>query len=131
MITSLSKHQLIKMYLDDSLYNWLLKNKVLKKGDRFTYASVMGVTIADLKTHFEEFGYPGLSIPRKSIPTEPSGGEGETLWTLKDGFYTIWSVERGVPFVEFATQSKEEFETFWKKGVLWRYEMQLNYLWKI
>jgi hypothetical protein len=88
MITSLSKHQLIKMYLDNSLYSWLLKNQLLKKGDSFKYGNIMGVTIADLKIYFEEFGYPGLTIPRKVIPTEPDGDEGETLWTLKNGVYT-------------------------------------------
>lgn len=119
------------MYLNNSLYNWLLKNKLLKKGDGFKYASVMDVTIADLKTYFEEFGYPGLTIPRKSIPTEPDGDEGETLWTLKGGVYTIWFVERGIPSPEFTTHSREEFEIFWKKGLLEAYEVKLNYLWEV
>jgi hypothetical protein len=131
MINSLSKHQLIKMYLDNSLCSWLLKNQLLKKGDSFKYGNIMDVTIADLKTYFEEFGYPGLAIPRKSIPTEPDGDEGETLWTLKNGVYTVWFIERGVPFSQFTTQSREEFETFWKKGLLEAYEVKLNYLWEI
>jgi hypothetical protein len=131
MTTSLSKNDLIKMYLNDSLYSWLLKNQLLKKGDSFKYGNIMDVTIDDLKIYFEEFGYPGLAISRKSIPTEPDGDEGETLWTLKNGVYTVWFVERGVPFTQFTTQSREEFEFFWKKGLLEAYEVKLNYLWEI
>lgn len=128
MINEISKNELIKKFVDNSLTQFLLSKGYVKKGDNHRWGELLGITIDDIKTYFEDNEYPGLlkgcyDKPRRS----PIGAhEGDTLWTFDEGTYTVWYVERGFPTPEFVSQSKNEFEKYWKKSTLQLYEMNLS-----
>ena len=128
MLSAIPKHDLIKKYLDGSLYIFLLKQGYIKKGDTFTYGELLNVTVEDFHHHFEVFGYPGLKIGRHDKPrNSPNvGRETETQWTFDEDTYTVWYTDRGIPTPEFSTKSKEEFEEYWKKIVLEEFYFKLS-----
>lgn len=125
------KDQLIEMLVNKSLFGFLMKKKFIKKGDLICYGKMLQITGEDLYIYFEKHGYPGLNIPRKRVSTSPEGGEADTVWTFNEGRYTIWYIERNTPFEEFSTDSKEDFEAWWKKHALESWEFTLNHEWKL
>src|SRR6187551_1832030 len=104
------KDQLIDMLVNKTLFSFLMKKNFIKKGDVICYGKMLGISSADLRAYFEQHGYPGLVIPRQLRPTSPEGGEGDTVWTFKDGVYTVWYFERGEAVEDFSTDSKATFE---------------------
>ncbi len=127
----LPKDQLIKMLVDKTLFGFLMKKNIIRKGDLICYGRLLNITGADLQGYFDQHGYPGLAIPRKMVRTSPEGSEGDTVWTCKDGLYTVWTIERNTPFEEYSTESRSDFETWWKKHELGLWERTLNNEWTL
>lgn len=128
---SASKDQLISMLVNKTLFSFLMKKNIIKKGDLVCYGKLLGISVIDLRTYFEQHGYPGLVVPRKMRPASPEGGEGDTVWTFKNNVYTVWYFERGEAVEDFATDSKETFEAWWKEHSLGVWEYHLNHEWRL
>jgi len=107
-----TKDQLIELFVNDKLFGFLMK-----KGDLICYGKMLGISLEDLRVYFEQHGYPGLNVPRNPRRTTPEGGEGDTVWIMKDGVYTVWYIERNTPVQEFSTDSKPTFEAWWKEHI--------------
>jgi hypothetical protein len=129
MTPETSKHELIKMFVDNTLFNFLLKKNVIKKGDTICYGHMLSISVEDLRTYFEQYGYPGLDIPRHQIKKSPQGGEGDSEWTLEKGVYKVWYTERNTPTCVFTTDSKEAFKAYWIKENFYHWEYRLNEVW--
>jgi hypothetical protein len=127
---STTKDELIEMLVNKTLFSFLIKKNLIKKGDLVCYGKMLDISMNDVRAYFENRGYPGLNIPRKEIPTNPDGSEGDTVWTFKDGEYAVWYIERNTPGKEFSTTSKEDFETWWKEHIMGVWEYELNNEWK-
>lgn len=112
MNLNVSKDQLIKMLVDKTLFNFLMKKNFIRKGDLICYGKMLDINVEDLCAYFEKNGYPGLNKPRHEVKTKPEGGEGDTIWTKEDSVYTVWFIERNIPEPEFSTESKEAFESW-------------------
>jgi len=131
MILNTTKHQLIEMLVNKTLFSFLMKKNIIKKGDVVCYGKILDITADDLRVYFEQHGYPGLTIPRKLRPTTPEGSEGDTVWTFKEGMYTVWSFERNEAVEDFSTESKETFEAWWKEHSMGVWTYKLNDEWKL
>jgi hypothetical protein len=127
---STTKDQLIKMFVNNTLFSFLMKQNRIKKGDLVCYGKMLDITLDDVRAYFENNGYPGLNIPHKTRPTSSDGSEGDTVWTFKDGVYAVWYIERNIPVEEFSTTSKEDFEGWWKEHIMGVWEYKLNNEWK-
>ena len=129
MTLHVTKAELVEMFVKGSLFTFLMKQKVIKKGDSVCYASLTGITMDDFHTYCREHGYPGLDIPRNQIRISPQGEEGQTEWTLEDGVYKVWYSERHTSTCVFATTSKEEFRSHWLKEIEETWSYRLNRDW--
>jgi len=63
MIGEIPKDQLIEMFVNKTLFNFLPKKQAIKKGDTICYGKMLGITAADLRSYFAGHGLPGLDIP--------------------------------------------------------------------
>ena len=117
--TGKTKEQLIGMFMKGTLYDFLLKKRILKEGEGGSYAKILDLSDDDLRSFFDIKGYPGL---RESPPWEEWG----YAWTFEEGYYRILFIERGLPTTRLYTASKEEFEAWWKKHTLEIYSAKLH-----
>jgi len=124
-----SKDQLLEMLVIKTLFNFLLKKNIIKKGDIICYGKMLGITVEDMRVYFTTHGFPGLNIPCHQIKQIPRGGEGDTEWTLKDGIYQVWYTERNDHNPVFSTTSKAEFEAYWASERFSSWEYKLNHEW--
>ena len=131
MVMNTPKDELIKMLVNKTLFGFLMKKNLIKKGDMVCYGRILGISTEDLREHFEKNGYPELNVPRKLIKSTPEGSEGDVVWTLNNGVYKVWQFERGEPFEEFSTESKPAFETYWKDHILKFMSYHLNNEWRL
>ncbi|MBA4054177.1 MAG: hypothetical protein C0490_05645 [Marivirga sp.] len=129
MITEIPKDRLIEMFINKSLFSFLLKKKIIKKGDTISYGKILGVTADDLRAYFNVHGYPGLDIQRNQVKKSPSGGEGDSEWTFENGVYKVWYTERNDPICVFSTDSREAFQEYWVKENFHEWEYRLNESW--
>jgi hypothetical protein len=123
------KDQLIEMFVNKSLFNFLMKKNIIKKGDTICYGKLLGITAEDLRTYFAQHGFPGLNIHRNKIKTSPDGGEGDSEWTCENGEYKVWYTERNTHTCVFSTHSKTAFEKYWIKENFYEWEYLLNNVW--
>ena len=124
-----SKDQLLEMFVSNTLFNFLLKRNVIRKGDTICYGKMLDISVEDMRAYFAANGFPGLNIPRHQIRQTPHGGEGDTEWTLKDGLYEVWYTERNDHNPVFSTASKAEFEAYWASKTFYSWEYKLNQEW--
>lgn len=116
--SSLSKDQWIANLVSGGLRTYLESIKLVKKGDNFSFAELLGITREDLVSYFDRNGYPQWGIPDKKIPSSPDGEEWETVLTLNEDGYTAYFIERGIPTPIFRSKNKEEFGTWWKNRII-------------
>jgi len=125
------KDELIKMLVNKTLFGFLMKKNLIKKGDRVCYGRMLGISTEELRDHFEKNEYPGLNVPRKLIRSTSEGSEGDVVWTLNNNFYKVWQFERGEPFEVFSSDSKSAFEAWWKEHILTLMAHHLNNEWTL
>ncbi len=117
--TGKTKEQLIGMFMKGTLYEFLLKKKILKEGEGGSYAKILDLSDDDLQSYFDVKGYPGLK-------ESPEWEECDYAWKFEEGYYSVLFIERGLDIPHLHTASKEEFEAWWKKHTLERYSAQLH-----
>lgn len=117
------------MFVNKSLFNFLLKKQIIKKGDTICYGKILGITTADLRAYFKIHGYPGLDVSRNQMKRSPNGGEGDSEWTFENGLYKVWYTERNTATCVYTTDSKSEFHEYWIKENFFEWEHRLNEVW--
>lgn len=125
----LTKDQWIEKLVKGTLRHFIEVNALVRKGEPYTYSSILGITRGDLQSYFERCGYPEWDIPECEIHRTPPGGEYDTVWTLNEDGYTAYWLERGTTTPLFRSKSKEEFGNWWKKEILDSYACKCEYPW--
>lgn len=126
MLENIPKSQLVEMFVEGTLFNFILKKGIFKEGEKDCYARITGITMKDLHTYCQQRGYPGLDIPKHEIRTTPIAEEGQTMWTMEDGVYKVWYSERNASTCVFTTNSKEDFRAYWLKEIEQTWNYRLN-----
>ncbi|MEQ9593087.1 MAG: hypothetical protein RLN86_10825 [Cyclobacteriaceae bacterium] len=129
MELSTPKASLVEMFVKGSLFTFLMKQGIIKKGDLICYAKLTGITMEDFHSYCKKHGYPGLDIPKHQVRTSPRGEEGQTEWTMEDGVYKVWYSERHTSTCVFTATSKEEFRSYWLKEIDDTWSYRLNREW--
>lgn len=129
MIPEIPKDKLIEMFVNKTLFNFLMKQNVIKKGDTICYGKMLGISMEDLQDYFKHNKYPGFDIPRYQIRESPDGGEGDSEWTLEDGMYKAWYTERNTHTCVFSSDSKAVFKDYWIKRNSEEWENRLTSEW--
>jgi hypothetical protein len=124
---TISKDDLIQQLIEGQLMHYVTKHQLVKKGERFTYGSLLSISAEDIKKFLDRRGYP--SIKDSEATRLPYHGDWETIWTLEDGLYCAVWLERGTTTTLFSTPSREDFQAWWNAHLLEEYTGALDYPW--